>query len=148
MKAYFIDTSALFKRYIPEDGSEWMDRLFADEAQLFTSTLTIVELASNLQRLLSVDRLIDQTQFTEVWAAFSMDLASGRLEALGVPAEVVEKAAGLLMERYITPVDALQLSTAMSLKDEAIVVSSDRKTNSLITALGMQFVDPSQSSGL
>ncbi|MGE5580264.1 MAG: type II toxin-antitoxin system VapC family toxin [Bacillota bacterium] len=146
MTTYFVDTSALFKRYVPEEGSEWLDQLLTDGTQVFISTLTIVELASNLQRLQSVDRLIDQSQFSDAWAAFSLDLAAGRLEVVGVSPAVVDMATRLLMDRYITPIDAIQLSTALYLGEDAIVVSSDHKMNSLVRALGMGFVDPARAA--
>jgi predicted nucleic acid-binding protein len=36
---YFVDTSALFKRYLPELGSERMESLFRESAEVFISTL-------------------------------------------------------------------------------------------------------------
>ena len=144
MKTYFVDTSALFKRYLPEEGSERMDSLFHEDAEVFISTLTVVELVSNLQRLRSMDKAIDDDQFAAAWAALSLDLATGRLEALGISSEVVDGATQLLLDSYITPVDALQVSAAMSLGEGAIVVSSDRKLNQLVTELGLQHMDPSQ----
>ena len=144
MKTYFVDTSALFKRYLPEEGSERMDSLFHEDAEVFISTLAVVELLSNLQRLRSMDKAIDDDQFAAAWAAFSLDLATGRLEALGISSEVVDGATQLLLDSYITPVDALQISAAMSLGEGAIVVSSDRKLNQLVAALGLQHMDPSQ----
>lgn len=91
-----------------------------------------------------MDKAIDDDQFAAAWAAFSLDLATGRLEALGISSEVVDGATQLLLDRYITPVDALQISAAMSLGEGAIVVSSDRKLNQLVAALGLQHMDPSQ----
>ncbi len=49
----------------------------------------MIEFLSNLQRLHSVDRAIDDSQFNEAWAAFSLDLATGRIQALAVSAEVI-----------------------------------------------------------
>jgi len=142
MKTYFIDTSALFKRYVPEEGSEWLERLFDEGTEILISTLTRVEIASNLKRLLSVDRVIDRTQFTAAWASFSMDLASGRIEALGVSSAIVDRATHLLKDTYITPVDALQISSALSLGEGTTVVSSDQKLNGLLATLGIPCVDP------
>jgi len=141
---YFVDTSALFKRYLPERGSERMESLFRESAEVFISTLTVIEFLSNLQRLHSVDRAIDDSQFNEAWAAFSLDLATGRIQALAVSAEVVEEGIRLLLTRYITPVDALQVGTARALGAEAITVSSDRGLNQLVAELGMRFLDPAQ----
>lgn len=144
MKTYFVDTSALFKRYIPEEGSAWMDRLFDEDARMLVSTLARVEVASNLQRLLSVDSFIDRRQFTAAWAAFFMDLATGRLEAVGVTSGVVDGAVHLLMDTYITPMDALQISSAMSMGEGVVVVSSDQRLNKTLSTLGIQHIDPAR----
>ena len=142
MTTYLVDTSALFKRYLPERGSERMESLFLESAEVFISTLTVVEFLSNLQRLRSADKVISDGQFSEVWAAFSLDLATGRIQALAVSAEVIGEGVQLLLTRYVTPIDALQVGTAMSSGAETIIVSSDRGLNRLLAALGIRFLDP------
>lgn len=142
MTTYFVDTSALFKRYLPERGSERMESLFLENAEVFISTLTVIEFLSNLQRLRSADRAINDSQFNEAWAAFSLDLATGRIQALAVSAEVIGEGIQLLLTRYVTPIDALQVGTAKSLGSEAITVSSDYGLNQLVATLGMRFLDP------
>ncbi|MDP2859451.1 MAG: type II toxin-antitoxin system VapC family toxin [Bacillota bacterium] len=144
MTTYLVDTSALFKLYLPERGSERMESLFFENAEVLISTLTMVEFLSNLQRLHLLDKGLDDNQFSEVWSAFSLDLATGRIQALGVSSEVIDEAIQLLLTRYVTPVDALQVAAAKSLGAEATVVSSDRKLNQLVTTLGLRFLDPSQ----
>lgn len=53
MPAYYVDTSALVKRYHVEAGSEHVDRLFADpDAILVTANFTLTELTSALDRKL------------------------------------------------------------------------------------------------
>lgn len=51
MPSYFVDTSALVKRYLPETGSEWILDLFERDGVTFgISSITVVELASTLGR--------------------------------------------------------------------------------------------------
>ena len=48
MKCYYLDASALVKRYVHERGSEWIRAImgFEEETLLFTSRMTIVEVIS------------------------------------------------------------------------------------------------------
>lgn len=53
MPAYYIDTSALVKRYHLEPGSQQIDQLFADPTATFlTANITLAELTSALDRKL------------------------------------------------------------------------------------------------
>jgi predicted nucleic acid-binding protein len=121
-----------------------MDALFREDAEVFISTLSVIEFLSNLQRLRSVDNAVTDAQFAEVWSAFSLDVATGRIQTLAVSAEVIDRATQLLLPRYVTPIDALQVAAAMSLGPETVVVSSDRQLNQLVTGLGVWHMDPSR----
>jgi len=126
---YFVDTSALVKRYLPERGSDRMDSLFQQNAEIHISSLTLVEFLSNLQRLRSVDRVISDSQFNEAWVSPSLEVAAAKIRVLGAMAEVIDCATQLLLTRYLTPIDALQVATAKSAAAgvaDVIVVSSDR----------------------
>lgn len=51
MTDFYFDTSALLKRYVAENGSEWITSLVKDENNLiFTSAITTVEVAWALAR--------------------------------------------------------------------------------------------------
>lgn len=51
MVAYYLDTSALLKRYITEDGSQWVRGIFrSPDHILITSRITQVEAASAFAR--------------------------------------------------------------------------------------------------
>jgi predicted nucleic acid-binding protein len=51
MAAYFLDSSALIKRYVRERGTEWIRDLTASSAnQIFAARLSIVEIAATLTR--------------------------------------------------------------------------------------------------
>ena len=54
-KNYFIDTSALFKRYVEEKGSETVNNIFAQSTGKYISSICLVEVVSNLRRLVDVD---------------------------------------------------------------------------------------------
>ncbi|MGI6626751.1 MAG: type II toxin-antitoxin system VapC family toxin [Bacillota bacterium] len=141
MHSYFIDTSALFKRYVEEQGSEVVDSIFSESAEKHISTISILELLSNLQRLHLIDKIMSSSQFTAAWTAFSLDLADGTLQTVNAAAQVINRAVDCLQACYVTPIDALQLASAESLGD-VILVSSDRKLSRLALEKGMRVTDP------
>lgn len=49
--SYFIDTSALFKRYVEEAGSSTINRLLDSGAPCYISMATLTEVVANLRRL-------------------------------------------------------------------------------------------------
>ncbi|MBI5408755.1 MAG: PIN domain-containing protein [Nitrospirae bacterium] len=54
---FFIDTSALFKRYQPEKGTVLISKLLEESDQsAFISSITIIEIVSNLKRLFEIDQ--------------------------------------------------------------------------------------------
>ena len=62
---FFIDTSALFKRYQPEKGTATVTRILEDHSEpLYISSITIVEMISNLKRLFEVDRITTEDQLS------------------------------------------------------------------------------------
>lgn len=50
MKYYFLDTSALVKRYHIEKGTEYIDAVFKKRDRILISSLAILELTSSLNR--------------------------------------------------------------------------------------------------
>jgi predicted nucleic acid-binding protein len=75
---FYIETSALLKRYKPESGFEVVDQLIdgrrADET-LVTSQLTLVEIHAAMARLRRAG-LISERQYDRVLGAVASDLAS------------------------------------------------------------------------
>jgi PIN domain nuclease of toxin-antitoxin system len=59
-----IDTSALFKRYQSEKGTATVTRILEDHSQpLYISSITIVDMVSNLKRLFEADKITTEEQF-------------------------------------------------------------------------------------
>lgn len=139
---YFLDTSALFKRYIPEPGSETLDALMAQGGPCHISVMTVLELVSNLQRLRSIDGVLSDEGFEHALIAFRLDVTDGTLETAGATPERVTAATDMLASSYMTPVDALQIATAKSLGPETVFVSSDHKLNGFVRDAGMHILDP------
>lgn len=145
--AYFLDTSALFKRYVPERGSEAIDSIIAQGGLCCISSMTVLELISNLQRLHSIDHVLAVEDFRRLLNAFCLDVLDRKLEVVGATPARVSAAFEMLLASYLTPIDALQIATALSLGPEACLVSADKKLNQLARRQGMQVLDPCELNG-
>ena len=56
---YYFDTSALIKRYIDEEGSDSVERLFEQAESISVSFITKIECVFTLRRLF-LEGLLDQ----------------------------------------------------------------------------------------
>ena len=127
---YFFDTSALFKRYVLEPGTDKIDLLFEKRGLLIISNLTVIELVSNLKRLVDVDRVIDSDIYHAIKNEFFNDIAEGTIKVEPVSALHIISAVDLLSKVYISSIDSLQLSMLLKLKESCKNISfvcSDKK---------------------
>lgn len=65
MTVFYLDTSAIVKRYRTEEGTEFIDRLFEkiekSKHRLATSFLSVLEFISALRRLLKAKEITRET---------------------------------------------------------------------------------------
>lgn len=130
MNNYFIDTSALFKRYIPEKGTEQIDELFNIAENVYISDLTITEIISNLKRKSEITREIDNDLYLSVKKEFLSDISQGNIQTVSVDSEIIIKSLVFIDKNHITPIDSIQLATAACLNSEEkdiVFVCSDKK---------------------
>lgn len=141
---YFIDTSALFKRYQPEKGTALVSQIFETFDQpVFISSITIIEVISNLRRLLEVDRITTEEQFLQQRAFFYQDIDALDITILDITPEDIIKADNLILKRYMKPVDSIQLAIALNFRrDNLTFVSSDRRLCKIATEEGLDVVTP------
>lgn len=67
MSKYFLDTSAIVKRYHGEDGSDFIDRLFAEaDAEFVISDISIIEFYSALSLKVRVGEIGINKAFVKV----------------------------------------------------------------------------------
>ena len=77
MKAYFLDTSALVKRYHQEVGTDIIDKIFGEEGKvLFISDLSIIEFHSAIALKVRT-REISRDVFFHLIGLFSNELDIG-----------------------------------------------------------------------
>ncbi|MDA3915744.1 MAG: type II toxin-antitoxin system VapC family toxin [Deltaproteobacteria bacterium] len=73
MSKYFLDTSAIVKRYHSEEGSDFIDRLFAKAgAEFIISDISIIEFYSALSLKVRVGE-IDEENFMSLRKLFSQE---------------------------------------------------------------------------
>jgi predicted nucleic acid-binding protein len=141
MNNYFIDTSALFKRYISEQGTEQLDNIFKQGSTFYISDITIIEVISNLKRKNEIARELDNTIYAKIKSEFFNDIAQGIIKASGVLSATIIEAISLIDESYLTPLDSIQLATALQLNFELqniVFVCSDKKLAKLAEKYGME----------
>jgi uncharacterized protein len=138
---FFVDTSALAKRYLAEIGSTWT-RSWVEPAAgnvVVISDLTSVEMFSLFTR-----RLREGTITAPAMTSLQTDfLAHFKREylAVGIDENVLTLARGLVVKYVLRPPDAIQLASAIYamnwLNETMIFVCADQ--NLLIAAAGEGF---------
>jgi predicted nucleic acid-binding protein len=150
---YFLDTSALAKRYHEEPGSSLLDGLIAGRgSQRFISRLTIVEFESVLA-LKQRTRAIEPDMVEQARRLFRADLFAGVIQIMPRRGDFNHILAGRLVMRFgstegLRALDALQLSAAMELTavTSTILVTSDQRLLRVATLVGMQSINPQAPS--
>lgn len=136
MTSYFVDTSALAKRYVREVGSGWMWQQSISTAghNLFISELTVVELSSLLARQARMG-ILPQQNAQSLLTNFNYHIATQYL-VRQIDMSVIQRAQGLVWKYPLRTLDSIQLASALEIRklfpDEPIhFLSAD---NNLLTA--------------
>jgi len=141
---YFIDTSALFKRYFPERGTEQIDDIFNEaNSTFYISDITIIEIVSNLKRKNEITRELNNEIYSKIKKEFFNDIAHENIKTVGIFSENIIKAITLIDKKYVTPLDSIQLATALQLNSELqniVFVCSDKKLSDLAQEYGIKTI--------
>ena len=115
MSNYYLDTSALVKRYVDETGSAWL-RALVDPALspvLVVSQLLIVEMASVFNRRLR-EATVSRSDYTRMMDSFRDDcLVEYKITPLDE--SIIDLACELLERHPLRASDAIHLGTAIVL---------------------------------
>jgi predicted nucleic acid-binding protein len=113
--ACYVDTSALIKRYLQEEGSDTFDA-FCEEASHDTVICPLVatEFTSSLQRRIRLG-VLTVRQATAVRQRFLSDVASGGWRMIDFEVDVFARANALLLTlgAPLATLDALHLACAL-----------------------------------
>jgi predicted nucleic acid-binding protein len=116
MAAYYLDSSALVKRYVTETGSAWVRDLCQEAAHaIFVSELALVEVGSAFARRCHRGEIADE-QRRNYLAVFIHDCA-GSYHLIPTERPTIERGLDLTQRRHLRGYDALQLASALAAND-------------------------------
>jgi len=144
---YFIDSSALVKRYVEEAGSTWVSALLDPGAgnHIYVASLSGVEILSALVRrgrgLPAPGLSLAVLRFRAEWTSLC--------RVVDVTATMLEDAMRLAERHSLRSADAIQLSALLSVCRKGLLspasltlISSDTELNAAATKEGFGVEDP------
>jgi hypothetical protein len=150
VSVYYLDTSAIAKRYIFETGTSWIFQLFdaVPSHILFASKITHVEVVSAIARRRR-ERSIPSGVFEGGLIRFQDDLRN-RFSVISIDDSVIESAALLARLHALRSYDAVQLASALSVQRERrkyylpsiTFVSADEELNKIAQIEGLPVDNP------
>jgi predicted nucleic acid-binding protein len=148
LSIYFADTSAFAKRYIREDGSNWIRELFIPESdnQIILAELGLVEFISLLSRR-KREMNVSIEDFDGLKKQFFWDILN-RYRVLKTNTRVYNRARILLPKHPLRTLDALQLASAILVRDALrqpiTFLSADTRLLDIAEAEDFIVEDPNQ----
>ncbi len=119
----FVDTSSLFKRFIQDEGSVALERLFEEASEIVVSPVTWMELNSALSKRVR-DKSLTTKQFSGVLSEAKKDFDFfSRVEW---NESLEEKVAEMVNKVSLKTLDAIQLASGVISKAD-LFVTSDKK---------------------
>ena len=146
MTAYFVDTSSVAKRYVPEVGSAWVLTWILPQAGHVTviSELATVEIFSSLARR-QREKTLQPANATALQNIFMLHTEKEYL-VVPVDANILAQARQLVTKHPLRTLDAIQLSCAVHavnlLGSPMIFISGDKNLLAAAVAEGFQTDDP------
>lgn len=155
MGTYFLDTSAIVKRYFPERGYTWV-RDLCDPVQghkLYISQATLAEAVATICRK-SRDQEITITERDRLIDTFRQDSQDTYIMSL-VTTGIYISAGNLCRSHRLRAYDAVQLAGVLSLRDEAqanevhvpIFVCADLALTAIAATEGLSVENPNDHPG-
>lgn len=127
MRYYFLDTSALVKRYHLEVGTDVIDEVFdSADRVIVISNISISEFVSTINRKKN-EKEITQDDLDLVLSKFYADIME-QLTVIGIDDSHIISSLELILKHNLKALDSLQLAIALELSDlDLIFVSADSK---------------------
>lgn len=151
MSHYYLDASALVKRYVDEVGSDWLGTIIApaQPALLFTFRMAIVEVISAFARRLR-DGSLTSEEFVTASDAFRGDCLN-EYQIMPPTLTVIDLACSLLARHPLRAYDATHLATALGAQQflaaqdypPLTFLSADDRLNHAASAEGLAVDNPS-----
>lgn len=150
MTTYYVDTSALIKRYVDEVGSDWLRAEF--NMQPFPSIivvhLTIVEVTSALTRRMR-EGILTPAEYAQAQNAFRTDCLN-EYELITAVGNIIDQANRLLESYPLRAYDAIHLATAVTVNQQLLAnnlmpltfLSADDRLNRAASTEGLAVDNP------
>ena len=116
---YFVDTSALVKRYVAEKGSEQVRRLFGRQVEIAAARITEAEAYAAIARAARMNVISDDDR-DRAFDRIAEDMVEARI--VEVRRAVVRLVRGLVTRWPLRGYDAIQLGCALRLRLEGAAV--------------------------
>ena len=146
MTAFFVDTSALGKRYILETGTEWLSNLIHPDSGnlVIISELALVEIFSVFARKQRENKLsteaLAQAQYNFLWHVKS------EYQVIFIDSPILGRARELVSKHPLRTLDAIQLACAVEaltvLREPIAFISADKNLLAIAAAEGFATNDP------
>jgi predicted nucleic acid-binding protein len=150
MTTYYLDSSALIKRYVQETGTDWIRSLVAPTAghTLLTARITMVEVYSALARRRR-EGTVPGADCAVATRAFTAHSATD-YDFIELDLTVVALARDLLEQHPLRAYDAIQLASALFANQTLeraqlpllTFLSADESLNAAALARGLQIDNP------
>lgn len=150
MAVYYMESSALVKRYVTETGTDWVRGLALPAAgnTLFIAQITGVEVVAAIA-LRARRGATSPADAAAVAANFRLDFVRGYY-AVPLTLAIITRAMDLAEKHGLRAYDATQLSTALQVQlesrtngtPEPVFVSADVQLNAAATAEGLAVDNP------
>ncbi len=114
MSHYYLDSSALMKRYSPEVGSDWIKKLTnpASDNLIFLAEITLAEMAAAIASKHRMPGGITAPARDRVLSLF-LSHCAGQYQLLPVDRTIINSAVVLTQHHRLRGYDAVQLATAL-----------------------------------
>ena len=150
MAAYFLDSSALVKRYAAETGSAWVENLTdpRSDNRIYVAAITHVEVIAAIARK-KKGLLLSATAAAAAIARFENDLQTD-LRVFDLTPNVITIAARLAEKHALRGYDAVQLAVALEINaartarrlTSLMLISSDVELNTAAQSEQLLTDDP------
>lgn len=117
MVIFYLDTSALVKRYKTEEGSETVDYLYENLPSghsIAISFLTVLEFVSAIRRLLKGGNISDE-EFRDTLSTFSHEVEPFFI--MSIDDKIVADALTYVTKHGLKSADSIQLATVIELRE-------------------------------
>ena len=150
MVAYFLDSSAVVKRYIRETGTAWIVGISHPTSgnELFVASVTGIEVVSAIARR-RTGGTVDPATAAAALSQFRQDFVH-QYQTVDVSETIIDRAMLLAEHHGLRAYDALQLASILEASDvraslslpALTLVSADQDLNTVARAESIDVMDP------